>query len=106
MYDADEGQMSSQLRFVKHGLGIEMMRQHPAKLVREVTEYCQNEEAGWLAAGEVELYHMTSEMSACPLRSPLSLAISACPPARRPPARSAGRPHIYIFTYIHIYIHI
>ena len=62
VYDAEEGKMSSQLRFVKHGLGIEMMRQHPAKLVREVREYCVAEQSGWLDRGEVELYHMTSEM--------------------------------------------
>lgn len=61
VYDAEEGKMSSQLRFVKHGLGIEMMRQHPAKLVREVRDYCVAEQSGWLR-GEVELYHMTSEM--------------------------------------------
>lgn len=62
VYDAEEGKMSSQLRFVKHGLGIEMMRQHPAKLVREVREYCMAEQSRWLDCGEVELYHMTSEM--------------------------------------------
>ena len=62
VYDAEEGKMSSQLRFVKHGLGIEMMKQHPAKLVREVREYCIAEQKGWLDRGVVELYHMTSEM--------------------------------------------
>ena len=62
VYDAEEGKMSSQLRFVKHGLGIEMMRQHPAKLVREVRDYCVAEQSGWIDRGEVELYQMTSEM--------------------------------------------
>ena len=62
VYDAPWERMASQLRFVKHGLSHEMMTQHPAKLVREITEYCDAEEAGWLAQGEVELYHMTSEL--------------------------------------------
>jgi hypothetical protein len=39
-----------------------MMVQHPSKLVREITEYVSANEAGWLERGEVELYHMTSEL--------------------------------------------
>ena len=62
VYDAPWEKMASQLRFVKHGLSQDMMRQHPAKLVREVREYCQAEQGAWLEAGHCELYHMTSEM--------------------------------------------
>eukprot|EP01052_Picozoa_sp_SAG31_P049402 SAG31_NODE_10801_length_1095_cov_10.064489_2_plen_166_part_01 len=64
VYDAPWERMASQLSFVKHGLSADMMRRHPAKLQREIVEFCVENlplKAGNVAQ-EVELYHMTSDM--------------------------------------------
>lgn len=59
VYDAPLSVMTQQLRFVKHGLSALSMATHAGKIVRETEEYF----AKWGDAGEVDLYHVLSELT-------------------------------------------
>ena len=66
VYDATRERMSSQLRFVKHGLSRAALREAPKKIFREVRDYVNTSLAfqgkDQNQSGQAELYEATSEL--------------------------------------------